>query len=67
MAGSDVGRLDKDPLDVVAELVKVADHLVKSEGQMSAHILEEDKRWAQHGDGVGHIGPQVALILLPPA
>ena len=67
MAGSEVGRLDEDPLDVVAELVKVADHLVKSEAEVPADVLENDKRWTECGYGVGHVGPQVALILLPEA
>ena len=67
MAGSEVGRLDEDPLDVVAELVKVADHLVKSEAEVPADVLENDKRWTERGYGVGHVGPEVPLVLLPQA
>ena len=65
MAGADVGCSDQDPLDVVAELVQVAHHLVEAEAQVAADILEQHEGGAQNGQRVGHIGPEVALVLLP--
>ena len=67
MAGADVGCSDQDPLDVVAELVQVAHHLVEAEGQVAADILEQHEGGAQNGQRVGHIGPEVALVLLAQA
>ena len=64
MAGADVGCSDQDPLDVVAELVQVAHHLVEAEAQVAADILEQHEGGAQNGQRVGHIGPEVALVLL---
>ncbi len=65
MAGADVGCSDQDPLDVVAELVQVAHHLVEAEAQVAADILEQHEGGAQNGQRVGHIGPEVSLVLLP--
>ena len=67
MAGADVGCSDQDPLDVVAELVQVAHHLVEAEAQVAADILEQHEGGAQNGHRVGHIGPEVALVLLAQA
>ena len=67
MAGADVGCSDQDPLDVVAELVQVAHHLVEAEAQVAADILEQHEGGAQNGQRVGHIGPEVALVLLAQA
>ena len=67
MAGSDVGRLDEDPLDVVAELVEVADHLVKSEAEVSSDVLEYGEGGAKNGQCVADVGPEVPLVLLPQA
>ena len=67
MAGADVGCSDQDPLDVVAELVQVARHLVEAEAQVAADILEQHEGGAQNGQRVGHIGPEVALVLLAQA
>ena len=64
MAGAEVGCLDEHPLDVVAELVEVADDLIEAEGQMPPDVLEHDHWWAKDRDGVADVGPEVSLVLL---
>ena len=65
MAGAEVGCLDEHPLDVVAELVQVADDLIEAEGQMPPDVLEHDHWGAKDRDGVADVGPEVSLVLLP--
>ena len=65
MAGADVGCSDQDPLDVVAELVEVADDLIEAEAEVPSDVLEYDEGGAKNGQCVGHVGPEVSLVLLP--
>ena len=44
--------------------MQVAHHLVEAEAQVAADILEQHEGGAQNGQRVGHIGPEVALVLL---
>ena len=64
MAGAEVGCLDEHPLDVVAELVEVADDLIEAEGQVPPDVLEHDHWGAKDRDGVADVGPEVPIVIL---
>ena len=49
MASADVGCFDQDPLDVVAELVEVSQHLVEAEAEVPSDVLEYDEGGAKNG------------------
>lgn len=63
--GADVGCLEAVPVDVVAELLKVANDLIEAQGEVPADVLEHAQGGADDRNGVGDDGPQVALILRP--
>ena len=65
MAGAEVGCLDERPLNVVAELVEVADDLIEAEAEMPPDVLEHGHWGAKGRDGVADVGPEVSLVLLP--
>ena len=64
MAGAEVGCLDEHPLDVVAELVEVADDLIEAEGQVPPDVLKHDHWGAKDRDGVADVGPEVPIVIL---
>lgn len=43
--------------------MKVADGLVKAEGQVSADVLEDAELWSQDADRVRDVRPQVSLVV----
>lgn len=63
--GAYVGCLEAVPVDVVTELLKVANDLIEAQGEMPADVLEHAQGGADDRDSVGDDGPQVALILRP--
>lgn len=67
MAGANVGCADNAPLDVVAELVEVADDLIKAETQMPADVLKHGELGPHDGERVTHVGPEVPVVILPHA
>ena len=63
MSGAHVSSAEEIPPHVVAELVQVAQHLVVAEGQVPTDVLEHTERGPEDGDRVGHVGPQVAVVV----
>ena len=47
--------------------MEVADDLIEAEAEVPSDVLEYDEGGAKNGQCVGHVGPEVSLVLLPQA
>lgn len=43
VAGANIGRAYKRPLDIEPERIKVRENLVEPKGEVSSHILQDDE------------------------
>lgn len=67
MCGTQGARAEYVPFRIVPERGKVTEGAVEPKGEVSGDVLDDDIAWLYLSNDAGELGPQVTVILRPPA
>lgn len=63
VAGSGVGRSNNDPFCRPPDVGNVREDSLKSQSEVSSHVLQHRESWSQVANGAENVGPEVAFVI----